>query len=199
MVGGTLRTAAGLLLAVVASASGCQTLQQFSALQQVDFALDHVRGVRLAGVDLDGVRTLADIAGLDLARIGAALAGGQLPLEMEVVVGALNPADNPTDARLIRMDWTLLLEGRETVSGSLTEATILAPGVPTAIPIGVGLDLVEFFAGSSRDLIELVLSLTGEGGATKNVSLRAVPIIDTPLGAIRYPTPITVVSGRVGP
>jgi len=178
--------------------SGCQTLREFTALQRVDFALDQVRNIRLAGVQLDGIRSVTDVSALDLARIGAAVAGGDLPLEMDIVVDALNPADNPTQARLVRMDWTLLLENRETVSGSIANAVALEPGVPTAIPISVGLDLVDFFQGSSRDLVELVLSLTGEGGASKNVSLRAMPTIDTALGPIQYPRPITVVSKTVG-
>ena len=186
------------MLAACLVVSGCQTLRELTALQRVDFALDQVRNVRLAGVQLDGIRSVTDVAALDLARIGAAVAGGDLPLEMDVVVDALNPADNPTQARLVRMDWTLLLENRETVSGSLTEAVTLQPGVSTAIPISVGLDLVDFFQGSSRDLVELVLSLAGEGGTPTNVSLRAMPTIDTALGPIQYPRPITVVSKTVG-
>ncbi len=178
--------------------SGCQTLRELTALQRVDFALDRVRNLRLAGVELDGIRSVSDVGGLDLARIAAAVASGDLPLEMDVLVDALNPADNPTQARLVRMDWTLLLENRETVSGSLANAVVLEPGVTTSIPISVGLDLVDFFEGSSRDLVDLVLSLAGEGGSTKNVALRALPTIDTALGPIQYPTPITVVSGEVG-
>jgi hypothetical protein len=66
------------------------------------------------------------------------------------------------------------------------------------VPLDVSLNLVEFFQGSARDLVELALSLSGQGGAPKEVALRATPVVDTPLGPMRYPRPITIVSREVG-
>ncbi|MEZ4415816.1 MAG: hypothetical protein R3E10_08670 [Gemmatimonadota bacterium] len=186
------------LVAGVLLLGGCQTLREIAALERVDFSLDRAEHVRLAGLELDRVRSIADVSGFDIARVGASIAAGSLPLELDLVVGALNPEENPTQARLVRMEWTLLLEDRETVSGVFDQATVLPPGVRTAVPIHVGLDLVDFFEGSARDLVELALSLSGQGGAPKNVKLRALPIIDTALGPIRYPTPITILSENVG-
>ena len=183
---------------LLVAASGCQTLREIAALERVDFTLDGVADARLAGVALDRIRSSREVGAGDLARVASAVASGTLPLEMDVVVGALNPADNPTQARLVRMEWTLLLEDRETVGGTLDGVTVLPPGQPTRIPIHVELDLVDFFQGSARDLLELALSLTGQGGAPKNVTLRARPTIETALGPIRYPSPITIVSEDVG-
>jgi hypothetical protein len=111
---------------------------------------------------------------------------------------AENPAENSTDARLVRMDWTLLLQERETLSGVFADNVLLPPGQPTDVPITVSLNLVEFFEGSARDLVELALSLSGQGGSPKNVALRATPVIDTPIGPMRYPQPITILSREVG-
>ena len=66
------------------------------------------------------------------------------------------------------------------------------------MPVGISLDLFDFFEGSGQDLVELAMSLTGSGGVAKNVALRITPVIDTPLGSIRYPQPITLFDERVG-
>jgi hypothetical protein len=62
----------------------------------------------------------------------------------------------------------------------------------------VSLNLVEFFEGSGRDLLELALAISGQGGAPKEIALEATPIVDTALGPMRYPRPITIVSREVG-
>jgi hypothetical protein len=96
------------------------------------------------------------------------------------------------------MDWTLLLQERETLSGVFENEVLLAPGQPTDIPITISLNLVEFFEGGAQDLLELALSIAGQGGAPKDVALRAIPMVDTPLGPIRYPQPITILNREVG-
>ena len=60
--------------------AACQTIQQMTALQNVDFALYGVREVRLAGVRLDNVRSASDLGISGTTRILAAYAAGELPL-----------------------------------------------------------------------------------------------------------------------
>ena len=69
---------------------------------------------------------------------------------------------------------------------------------PATIPVNISLDLVDFYNANARDLIELALSLKGQGGAPKAVKLVARPTVDTILGPIKYPEPITVVNETVG-
>ncbi len=187
-----------MAIAGLLALSGCATLSQITALQRVDFSLEGVSGVRLAGVELDRVRSFSDLSLTDGARLASAVANRELPLSMNVLVLAENPADNFTDARMVRMDWTLLLEERETVSGRITEELVLPRGQPTGFPVLVELNLVEFFEGNARDLFELALSLTGQGGAPKEVALTALPTIETALGPITYDRPIRIVGGTVG-
>jgi len=188
----------GLISLLALTVSGCATLQQFAALRSVDFSLDRVSSPRLAGIDLQQVRSYEDLGYADAARLALALVQESLPMDFRLHLMAENPADNSTEARLMRMAWTLLLQDRETVSGVFEEEVLLPPGQPRDIPILISLDLVDFFEGSAQDLLELALSIAGQGGAPKEVALRASPIVDTPLGPIRYPTPITIVSRQVG-
>lgn len=179
--------------------SGCATLQQIGALQQVDFSLRGVSEVHLAGIDFTRVRSFSDLSFADAASLTAAVRDRDLPLTLELDVMALNPQDNYADARLVQLDWTLFLENRETVSGVVDREIILPRGEPTAVPVGVSLNLVEFYEGNAQDLFELAQSLAGVGGEPKEVAVEALPTVQTTLGPIRYPEPIrmsTTVGGR---
>jgi hypothetical protein len=178
--------------------TGCQTLEQIAQLRHVDFGLDRVSQAHLAGVNIDQKNSLNDVRALEMARLIAALADGRLPLDFRLHVGADNPGENRVAARLVRMDWTLFLEGRETVSGRYDGDVLLQPGERTDIPIDISLDLVRFFGDNLNDLVQVALSLSGQGGTPRNVTLQATPIIDTPVGSIRYPRPVTIVSRDVG-
>jgi hypothetical protein len=185
-------------LAFVVALSGCATLQQLVALRDVDFDIDRLSDVRLAGVDLSNVRSYRDLGVADVGRLTLAVSRGELPMDFRLHLTATNPADNSADARLVRMDWTLLLQNRETISGVFADETLLRRGQPTDVPIAMSLDLIDFFEGSAQDLVELALSLSGQGGAPKEVTLRATPSVDTSLGPISYPRPITIVSREIG-
>ena len=189
---------AGAVCAASLLVTGCSALRQVAALRHVAFALDRVTDTRLAGVSVERIQRYEELSALDIARIGGALAQQRLPLEFELHVAARNPEENEVDARLLQMSWTLLLEGRRTISGQVDREFILPSGQTTSIPLFIEIDLLDFFDENARDLIELALSVSGEGGTPKNISVEATPTIRTPLGPIRYPQPITIVSRDIG-
>lgn len=183
---------------VALALAGCVTARQLTALRQVAFSIDRVADIRLAGVRLDGVRRASDISPLDYARISTAVLRNNIPLQFDILVIGENPPSNGTTARLLRMDWTLDLNGREAVSGRLDTAYTFPPGLQTIVRVPIRLDLSQFYRNSAADAIELALGLAGLGTRETEVVLRAVPTIDTPLGGIRYPNPITIVKRTVG-
>ena len=178
--------------------AGCQTLQQIANLRNVSFALDRVTEARLAGVDINRIRSYEDLSAQDVLRLGSAVAQQELPLAFALHLDAENPPENEVDARMVRMDWTLLLDDRETISGIFDQNILLPPGEPTDVSIPMQLDLVNFFNNGARDLIELALAVSGQGGSPKRIKLQATPTIDTVIGPIKYPNPITIVSRTVG-
>lgn len=175
----------------------CQTLQQVANLRKLDFSLERAADARLAGVELERIRSYEDLTARDVARLSSAAAQGEMPLQFDLYVAAENPEENDVRARLVEMDWTLLLEDRETVGGVVSENMVIDPGQRRSFPVRVELDLVEFFDGSARDLFELAMAAAGRG-EPRNVSLRARPTVDTPLGPIQYPEPVTITSRTVG-
>lgn len=199
-LGDTRPVALVATLAILATAqTSCQTLREITALGQVDFALDRVTDMTLAGVDLSRVNSYSDLRTSDLGRLTTALMSGRMPLAFNLHVSAENPSENSVQARLIEMDWTLFLQKKETVAGRLEREVVLPPGQPTDIPLGISLDLVDFVEGSVVDLVELALAVAGdERGRPKEVELRARPTVQTAIGPIRYPDEITIVSQTVG-
>ena len=181
-----------VLLGLLLLAPGCTTLQQLAALRQVDFALDRLTNGLVAGVDIDRLAGGGRVGVADAARIGTAAARGRVPLSFTLNVGAENPADNPAAAQLVELDWTLFLEGTETISGVYNDDRLIPPGESVTLPIQMELDLVQFFGGNAGDLIDLVSNLAGQGGQPKTLRLDARPTIQTSLGPIRYPGTISV-------
>ncbi len=171
---------------------GCTTIQQLTALRQVDFAVDQVSNGFLAGVDLDRVRSYNDLNALDAARLISHVAQGEMPLGFVLHLDATNPSDNSAAARLLQLDWTLLIDETETVSGIFNDDRLINPGETADIPISMELDLIRFFGSNARDIIDLALNLAGAGGNPARISLRARPTVNTALGPISYPGYITI-------
>lgn len=187
-----------LLSVLMLSFSGCQTLREVANLRNVSFALDRVGDASLAGIDLRRVNSYQDLTAGDVLRLTQAVTRNELPLDFTLHLNAENPPENDVQARLVEMDWTLLVDDSETVSGVFDGNIVLPPGEPRDVPIPIRLDLIEFFDGGAQDLLELALAIAGQNGAPKRIQLRATPTIDTAIGPIRYPQPITVASRDVG-
>jgi hypothetical protein len=170
---------------------GCPALQEIAALRSVEFSLAGTSGATLAGVPIDSVRSIDQLSSTQVARVAAALAQGRLPLEANLLVRALNPGDN-VQARLTRLDWTLFLDDQETINGILDREFVLPPGEPATVPLQVRLDLLDFFDGRLDQVVNLALALAGAEGARQRVRLEASPSVQTPVGPIRYPRPISI-------
>lgn len=189
-------TALVLIVAAAGFLAGCQTLRGVSNLRKVDFTLDRVSEARLAGVDLRNVRSYEDLGATDMLRLSAAIADNEMPLSFTVHVGARNPETNDQDARLTQMDWRLFINETETINGRFDREVVIPPGQPTDIPIDMELDLVRFFDGNLREIVNLALALGGDGDPA-NIQLRARPTVRTAIGPITYPGEITIVDEDV--
>ena len=192
----TRRTLA--LAALTAGLAGCATLRQITALRRVDFSIAGVEDGRLAGVELRRIASYDDLSMVEIGRIALAVTRRDVPLDFRVIVRADNPADNRTAATMVRLAWTLLLDDRETINGVLDTTVTMPPGQTAYIPVPMRLNLRQFFDGPAQSLVDLAASVAGLSSHPTRVTIRAVPTINTPLGPITYPSPITIVSRTVG-
>lgn len=179
------------------SIAGCATLREVSNLRKVDFQIDRVSQAQLAGVNVNNLESYEDLSSTDVLRLGSALSRGEMPLSFTLHLQATNPASNSVNARLTQMDWTLLLQEKETVSGQFDQEVVLPPGEPTDVAFQIDLDLVRFFDENLRSLVNLASAISGDA-PSQTVKLRVQPTVNTPFGPFKYPSPITVVSEDVG-
>ncbi len=188
----------GWVLGLCFLTSGCAALREVAALRQVDFSIDRVSDVRLAGVDLTAVRSYDDLGVVNTARVATALLQKTVPLQFDLHLRAENPSTNAVNARLVRMEWTLLLQDKETIRGMIDQQVLLPPGEPQDIPVTMSLDLLDFFASNSHELVNVALAVAGHDGTRASIALRAAPSVDTPFGPLRYPEPITILRRDFG-
>ena len=193
---GSARLGAALALASVVA--GCSTLRGVEALREVDFALDRVTDVRLAGVAMRDVRSVDDLDTAQGAQLAAAALMGDLPLDCTVVLRASNPPSNAVTAELMRRDWALLLDNRKAAAGRMDRRYSIAPGETQDIAVPVAVNLGDLLRHHGPRLLRLALALAGEGSSPVDVTLRVVPLIDTPLGTMRSPIPITIMRKTIG-
>ena len=186
------------LAALTAALAGCATVSRLTALRRVEFSIAGVEDGRLAGVELRRIASYSDLSPVDIGRIALAISRREVPLEFRVLIRADNPADNRTAATLVKLAWTLLLDDKETVSGVLDTVVTMPPGQTAYIPVPVQLNLRQFFDGPAQSLVNLAASSAGLSSRPTRIAVRAVPTINTPLGPITYPSPITIVSRTVG-
>lgn len=188
--------AAGAALLVMIA--GCATLQQLAALRQVAFALGGIQNGRLAGVPLARVAAYRDLTPVDIGRLALAVARKELPLEFQANLRADNPADNHTTATMVRLAWSLFLDEKETINGVLDSAVTIPAGQVVNIPLQMRLNVMQFFDGPAESLVNLAAGLAGINADPTRIKLRAIPTVNTPLGPITYPEPITIVNRTVG-
>jgi hypothetical protein len=181
-----------LLLLALAGCSqlSCATLQEIAALRDVDFDLAGTDRAYLAGISLDGLRSNRDLDTGSLLRLADAVRRRSVPLDFVLHVAAHNPAENQVTARLVSLDWRLLLRGRETVSGHLREDRRLPPGGTVDVPVRIELDLWRFFEDDAQSLLDIALDAVA--GDLAGIELLARPTVDTPLGPITYPNEIRI-------
>lgn len=188
------RTILSLWLVIALLLGGCATMQQTAELSKVKFTLDHISNVRVAGINLTDVESIENLNMFQIARATLAASRERLPLDLTLHLKSENPIANRVAARLVRMDWTLILDGRETISGSMDQQIKIEAGATQAIPLRMSLNMFEFFnEKSAMDMLELALAFAGEGGGIPyGVALKIHPTIDTPFGPIKYGSPILI-------
>jgi hypothetical protein len=178
----TMSAVALLLLA------SCATLQKAMELSSVKFTFDRVSSVRVAGINLMRAHSVDDLTMFQVARATLALSREELPLDMTVHVKTENPLVNQVAATLVSMDWTLMLDGRKTISGTLNDRITIPAGEAQTIPLKLSLNMFKFFNEKNAvDMLDLALAFAGsKGEIPQGVALKIRPTIETPLGPIRY-------------
>jgi len=168
--------------------TACASTRSVSTLSQVQFTLDHISSVKVAGIDLMHIDSPEQLNMYQIARASLALSREDLPLELTLHLRSENPLANKIAATLTRLDWTLILDGRETISGTLHDPVRLPAGDATDIPLRLSLNMFAFFnEKNAMDMLDMALAFAAEDGRVpQGLALKVRPSIDTIFGPITY-------------
>lgn len=181
-----------IVLLLLVSLPGCAGVRQLAALHQVEFRYDRIADPRVAGIRISDIHSPEDVNPIDLGRLTLAIASKDVPLDLTVHVIGRNPETNTVTAKLIGLDWSYIVDGRQAVSGTLTEGYQFPPGQPIDVGLQVTFNLVDLFGTNGQDLLSTALALAGQRTSTHTVTMELLPVIDTPIGPMQYPTPISL-------
>jgi hypothetical protein len=162
-------------------------------LQRLQFKLDKVTGMKVAGVGLSHITSISNFSLLDAASLLSAFTSGQLPVEFTLNVLAKNPNDGTggtknTTAVIKNLAWRLFLDSKETINGNVGNITVPGVGQVTNIPVGMSFDLLKFFKDAGYDnILNLALALGGRNGSSSRITLKVKPTVDTPIGPYYLP------------
>jgi hypothetical protein len=107
--------------------------------EQVLYRLNFVDEARLGGQDILFVRQASDLTSPQQAKLQAALQSGALPLKMRMRVYARNSSKE--NIQLKQLDYQLLLDGKEWLSGRTGAAVDIEPSSIVTLPVNVDMNL----------------------------------------------------------
>src|ERR1051325_2979641 len=77
--------------AITASLNSCATINALASLSRIQFKLNDVGSVRLAGIDIANKHSISDFSVLDGVNLMQAFTSGRFPLTFTLNVAARNP------------------------------------------------------------------------------------------------------------
>lgn len=158
----------------------------------MEFRLDRVSDAEVVRIRLDPPPTYRDLSATQIARLGLAIASRDVPIGFTIHLEGRNPESNQVTARLIALAWSYRVDDREILGGRLDQSLRFPPGQPVDVPVAIDFNLYRFFSGDARAIFDTAAALSGHAGGLHDVELRLTPRVDTPIGAMDYPTPITI-------
>jgi len=184
-----------IILSLVVFLSSCDVLKEVSSMYnfaKCDFRLNTVDNIRLAGVNVQKVRSLSELSIMDAARITTAIATNQMPLDFTLNVEVKNP--NTEKAIMNGMEWILLIDEIEMTRGRLDRRIEVMPNnQSTIMPLTLSFDLKRALSGKSADAVtNFGLNLAGNGNKPSRIALKAKPSVVIGTMTFPYPDYITI-------
>jgi len=174
---------------------GCDVVQQAQKmvnLTQCQFKIQSVDNIRLAGINVQNIKSKNELGLMDVQRLMTAVATGSFPLTFTLNMGAKNPNTSP--AGMNAMEWILFIDNIQMVSGRVSQAvTIPANQGSAVIPLSINLDLKKILKGKTADaILNFGLNLAGSGNKPTRFMMKIKPTIMIGQYPLTYPDYISV-------
>jgi len=131
--------------------SSCQAIQQGKMFAKCDFRLQSLQSLQVASINIQDINSITQLNMMDAAKLVGAFAQKELPLTLTANLEIKNP--NLMTAALNRMDWIMLVDGKEVLTGTSNQRVEVAPEGTALMPLSVSMDLKKVFEGKGQDEI----------------------------------------------
>lgn len=172
--------------------SSCTQLRQFAALTKCEFRTTTMEKTTLAGIDVQGVKSLKEIKLTEAAKLTTAVAKKNVPLSFTLNIEAKNP--NSSKAAINKIEWIALIDDQQLTTGVVNKRVEIEAnsGVAT-IPININANLSEVFSGETgKSVLNFGFNLVGAGDEPSRVTLKIKPTILIGSYPLSYPGYITL-------
>lgn len=183
-----------LLLTAIMVFSSCRTIRELKSLSKCQFRIQSIRNTKLAGINIQNLRSYTDLSFAQGAKVTAAYLSGNLPLQFTMDVQVKNP--NQELAALNRLDWIALFDQTELLQGTVSQRVAVQPngGIAT-IPLSISCNVKKVLDRLKKDkALNSGFELADEQNRPKRLALKLKPSITVGKKgkSIPYPGYITV-------
>lgn len=176
--------------------TGQTELAENQAYEQMQFRLNFMDEARLAGQDILFVRQADDLTSAQQVKLQTALKTGMLPLRLRLRIFARNPS--PLTFQLKKLDYQLLLDGRELAAGITGVGTELEASAIVTLPVAVDLNVPQNRISGSTPAA-FAVNLADFTGTTRRLTVRIRPTFVSATGRVYQPAefqPILLVTAK---
>ncbi|MEM1000811.1 MAG: hypothetical protein AAGN35_27405 [Bacteroidota bacterium] len=172
----------------------CKQIRQMANLRKCQFRIQSVTDTRLAGIDIQAIRSFKDLRLGDAAKATTAFITGNLPLQFNLNLQVRNP--NTERAAMNRFDWVAMIDQTEILEGtSLERIEVESNGGLAVIPLLIQVNIKEILSklGRNKDqIMDYGFALTDSQKRPTRVAIKLRPSIQVGQRAIMYPGWFTV-------
>ncbi|RAU82035.1 hypothetical protein DP923_13685 [Pontibacter arcticus] len=183
-----------LFLSMILLFTNCKEVQDIQAFTEANYQLESITDVKINGVDLQQrLMTGQNLTNQERDSLLTSLTSNKLQVSGNMALHVQLP-DTTSDRKLTvtKLEWLLLVSGKEALTGTVTKQLELREGLNT-IALVTPVLLTEVNGQPNYEGLSRIINLINTKADIRgNVSLQIKPTIKTPVGNIPSPNFITV-------
>lgn len=176
-----------VFILLAATVTSCKTLMSYVNVVKCDFRMESVTDTKLAGMNIQSVRSFSDLNFLQVGNLTKAYLGGNIPLELLLNIEGKNP--NTSEATMASFDWIVFIDEIQMVSGTNDqEYQIPANGGSQIIPLKISVNLLEVLNNETKNaLLNFAFNLADASNKPTRIDLKIKPTVNVAGIPITYP------------
>jgi hypothetical protein len=180
----------GLLSGIFLTFSSCSILEQaqeYERFIQCDFSLSNIQVLEISGIDISSLSSKGDLSMMDMMAITKQIFSNNFPATLSINLKASNK--DLQQASIAGLDWKILMDNEELVSGLVDQEVLVKPQSSTTFPVIVQVDLMKLLR--SESLGKIMAFAFGENQYQEisklGAEIKIKPYYKTKSGIKKYP------------